>query len=56
MHEREGDMAEERLAGEPEQHGRVFADAPEHGEVVELVERLAEDVDALAFEFVQEHK
>ena len=52
MHEREGDMAEEGLAREPEQDGRVLADAPEHGEVFEFVESLAQDVDALAFEFV----
>ena len=56
VHQREGHVAEERLARQPQQHGRVLADAPQHGEVLKLVERLAQDVDALVFEFVQQHK
>ena len=51
--EREGHVAEERLAREPQQDGRVLADAPEHREVVELVERLAQDVNRLILERVQ---
>lgn len=51
MHQRKGDVPEERLAREPEQHGGILANAPQHGEVLELVERLAEDVDALILEF-----
>ncbi len=47
--DRDGDMTEERLAGEPGHDHGVLADAPEHGEVVDLVERLAEDEDALLF-------
>ena len=49
--EREGDVAEKGLARQPQQDGRILADAPEHGEVLELVERLAQDVNALVFEF-----
>jgi hypothetical protein len=37
MDEREGDMAEKGLAGEPEHDGGIFADAPEHGEVSNLL-------------------
>jgi len=43
----------ERLARQPQQHGRVFANAPEHAQALKLVERLAQDVDALVFQFVQ---
>ena len=46
-------MAKERLARQPEQDGGILADAPEHGGTVELVERLAEDVHALAFELIK---
>ena len=56
VQQREGHMAEEGLARQPQHHGRVFANAPQHGQAVELVERLAQDVDALAFEFIQQHK
>ena len=51
VHERERDVAEERFARQPQQHGRILADAPEHREVLKLVERLAQDVNALVFEF-----
>jgi hypothetical protein len=44
-------MAEKCLPGEPEQDSRVFSDTPEHGEVLEFVERLAHDVNALVFQF-----
>ena len=51
MHERKGDMAEKGLAGQPQQHGGILADAPEHGQVFEFVEGLAQDVNALIFQF-----
>ena len=49
--QRERHMAEKGFARQPQQHGGVLADAPQHGEVLELVERFAEDVDGLVFEF-----
>jgi hypothetical protein len=51
--EGEGDVTEERLAREPKEDGGVFANAPEHGEVFKFIECLAEDVDALVFQFRQ---
>jgi hypothetical protein len=45
-------VAEERLTGQPEDGLRILADAPEHGEPFDFVERLTDDEDALLFEFV----
>jgi len=56
MNQRERHVAEEGLARQPQQHGRVFANAPQHRQAFKLVERLAQDVDALVFQFVQQHK
>ena len=53
MNQRKGDAAEKRLACQPQQDGGVLSDAPKHGEVLKLVVRLSEDVDALAFQMVQ---
>ena len=44
-------MAEKGLARQPQQHRGILADAPEHREVLKLIERLAHDVDRLIFEF-----
>ena len=53
VNERKRHMPEERLARQPQQHGRVLANRPEHGQVLKLVERLAHDVNALLFEFTE---
>ena len=46
-------MAEEGLAGEPDHDVAVLAQRPEHGQPVDAVEGLAQDVDALGFELVE---
>ena len=51
--ERKRNVAEERLAGEPQQHRRVFADRPQHAHAVEMAEGLAEDINALLFQQVE---
>src|SRR5262249_54514197 len=48
---RKGDVAEKSLACQPQQDRGILADAPEHGQVLEFVEGLAQDVNALVFEF-----
>jgi hypothetical protein len=53
MHQRKGDMAKKGLACHPEQNRRVFADAPQHRQVLEPVKGLAHDVDALVLKFSQ---
>ncbi len=47
MHERERHVTEKRFARQPQQHGRVLTDAPQHREVFKFVECLAHDVNAL---------
>jgi hypothetical protein len=42
-------MAEESFASQPEQNSGILSDAPKHGEIVEVVVRLAQDVNALVF-------
>ena len=51
--ERERHVAEERLARQPQQHGRVLADRPQHAEALEVAEGLAEDVNALLFQLIE---
>ena len=53
VHQRQRHVPEEGLAGQPQQHRAVLADRPEHHELLELAIRLAQDVDALGFEFVE---
>ena len=53
VNERERHVAEERLARQPQQHGRVLADRPQHAEAFEVPERLAEDENALLFELIE---
>ena len=48
VHHRERDVAEERLARQPQHDVAVLAERPQDRELVDLVERLAQDVDALA--------
>src|ERR1035437_2794556 len=55
VHQRKGHVPEKGLAGQPQQHRRVLANAPQHRQALKLVERLPQDIDALALEFVQEH-
>ena len=50
VEQREGDVPEERLAGEPQEHRGVLAHGPQHREVVEVLVGLAKDVDALVFQ------
>src|SRR4030067_1053730 len=52
--EREGTPAEERLAGQPQYRRRILPDRPQHREVPELAERLANDVDALVLQGVED--
>ena len=49
----EGHVAAERLLGQPEEDVGVLAHRPEHRRLLEAVEGLAHQVDALRFEFVQ---
>ena len=51
--ERERHMAVKRLAGQPEQNGRVFPDAPEHTEIAERGIGLAQNVHAFALQFIE---
>src|SRR5713226_6131179 len=51
--DRERDMAEERLLGQPHQHIRILAKRPQHAKPIDAVERLAQDVDAFAFDGVE---
>src|SRR5258707_14963577 len=53
MHGRERQMAEEGLARQPDHHVGVLAERPQQGELLHAGERLAEDEDALGFEFVE---
>src|SRR5690606_26729240 len=53
MHQRDRDVAEERLAGQPEQHGAVLADRPQHGEALEVRVRFTKDVYTLVLELVE---
>lgn len=50
VQERERHVAEESLAREPQQHGRILAHGPEHAEVVEVLVGFAKDVHTLVFE------
>src|SRR3989304_2141148 len=51
--EREGNPAEERLAGQPQHRRRILPDRPQHREIPELAERLANDVDALVLQGIE---
>ena len=53
VHHRERHMAEERLLGQPDHDVAVLAQGPEHGQPVDAVEGLAQDVDALRFELIE---
>ena len=46
-------MAEEGLAGQPDHDIAVLAERPQHAELVDAVERLAQDIDALRFQLVE---
>ena len=51
--QRDRHVAEERLAGEPEQDRAVLADRPQHPEVLEVGVRLPQDVHAPVFQLVE---
>ncbi len=53
MHHGKRHPPEERLAGEPDHDVGVLAQRPQHGQPVDAVEGLAQDVDALRFEAVE---
>jgi hypothetical protein len=53
LHDRKRHLAEERLAHQPQEDVAVLADRPQESETVDLVERLAQDIDALAFQLVE---
>jgi hypothetical protein len=44
-------MAKKGFASQPKQHRRIFPNAPEHRQVVELIKGFAQYIDALIFEF-----
>jgi hypothetical protein len=46
-------VAEECLLGQPHHDVRVLAQGPQHGQLVDAVEGLAQDVDALRFQPVE---
>ena len=50
VHQRKRNVPEEGLAREPEDHIGIFADAPEHGHFVEVMECLTQNVDASIFQ------
>ena len=49
LHSGKRDVAKKRLARQPNHDIRVFTQGPQHGDVVEAIERLAENINALAF-------
>ena len=53
MHRGKRHMAEEGLAGEPDNDIAVLAHGPEHGQAIDAVEGFAQDVDALGFELIE---
>src|SRR4030095_4361022 len=53
MHDRERDVAEERLARQPQHDVGILAQRPQHGDRLQAAEGLAQDVDALVFERVE---
>src|SRR3546814_3582 len=53
MHDRERHMAEEGLAGQPDHDIACFPQRPQHRQLVDAVEGLAQDVNALRFELVE---
>ena len=53
VHQRQRNMAEEGFARQPEQHGAVLADRPQHAQVLEVAIGLTQDVYALGLEFFQ---
>src|SRR6476660_4023791 len=46
-------VAEECLAGQPQEHGAVFPDRPQHSQVLKIRIRLAEYVNAPVFQLIQ---
>src|SRR3546814_395430 len=53
MHDRERHMAEKGLACQPDHDVAVFPERPQHRQLVDAVEGLAQDVNALRFELVE---
>jgi hypothetical protein len=49
----EGNVAKERLAGQPQQDGRVLADGPQHAQALKGAKRLPQDVDALLLQLIE---
>jgi hypothetical protein len=47
MHDRKRHLAEEGLASQPDHDVTVFAQRPQHGQPINSVEGLPQDVDAL---------
>lgn len=47
VHQRKRHMAEKGFAGKPQQHSRILAHRPQHGQTVKMFIGLAQDVDAL---------
>ncbi len=53
MDQRERHVAEERLAGEPEQHRAVFPDRPQHSQLREAVVRLTQNMNTPALQLLE---
>jgi hypothetical protein len=53
MYEWQWHMTEESFARQPHENRTVFANRPEHAQVLELAISFTENVHALGFEFVQ---
>ena len=46
-------MPEEGFARQPEQHGRILAHGPQHGQVIEMLIGFPENIDALIFQLAK---
>ena len=53
MHDGKWHVAEKRFARQPDHDIGIFAQGPQHGQLINAVERLAKDKDALAFQNVE---
>jgi hypothetical protein len=53
MEERVGDMPTERLFGEPDEDVGIFAHAPGHADIFEVMKGFADEEDALGFESIE---
>ena len=53
MDEREWHMTIKGLLGQPQQHGRILADRPEHPEFTQFLVRFPQNIDAFCFQLIQ---